>query len=332
MRLTFCVGWGEILPANYASHTLPRQGAAAPAHLVAKVDTQATGKEFPGINQVRSDSGTSGGGTVLSFSFSLRSLCGLCASAASFPRPGFTAEDAENAGFTQRTKSNALIECRGLTHLAPNGGIIKLMKKNLNLVLVFLVILLPVGVFSRDGSTGGIKGKVQVETGTPGGIAVIVRQGEREVARGVTDKNGAFVVSGLAPGRYGVTLRKPGLSVGTIEDIEVKAGKNRSLSNLVLGIDEGSIAFIKGSVFNQDDRSVPNVRIELARIQSDGTARKIDGRVTNEIGSFVFRLQPDAARYRITAKPNRGDPVSKDVEIDGAAVYRVALSIKPAGK
>lgn len=203
------------------------------------------------------------------------------------------------------------------------------MKNNLRLVLVALVLVLLTGAaFAQDRSTGGIKGKVRVETGSPSGVAVIVRQGERELARGVTDKNGEFKVSRLAPGRYGVTFRKPGLSVGTIEDVEIKAGKTRALNNLVLGIDEGSIAFIKGSVFNQDDRSVPNVRIELARIESDGSTRKIDGRVTNEIGSFVFRLTPEVAKYRVTAKPDRGDPVSKDVEIDGAAVYRVALSLK----
>lgn len=198
----------------------------------------------------------------------------------------------------------------------------------------FLIILLVPGalVFGQDKSTGGIKGKVAVETGTPGGVSVIIRQGEREVARGLTEKNGAFSISRLMPGRYGVTFRKAGLSVGTIENIEIKAGKTRSLENIRLGIDEGSIAFIRGSVFNQDDRSMPNVRIELARIEADGTAKKIDGRVTNEIGSFVFRLTPDTAKYRITAKPNGGEPVSKDIEIDGAAVYRIALSIKPAPK
>jgi hypothetical protein len=211
------------------------------------------------------------------------------------------------------------------------------MKRNLNLAVACLLLLLAISGFAQErstgatGATGGIKGKVRVETGTPGGVSVIVRQGEREVARGVTDKNGEFVVSRLAPGRYGVTLRKPGLSVGSLEDVEVKAGKTRSLgSRLVLSIDEGSIAFIRGSVFNQDDRSVPNVRIELAKIEGDGMARKIDGRVTNEIGSFVFRLSPEVARYRVTAKPNGGEPVSKDIEIDGAAIYRVALSIKPA--
>src|SRR5258708_5474884 len=200
------------------------------------------------------------------------------------------------------------------------------MKRELSL-LVFLMLLLPVCGLAQArssgaaGATGGIKGKVRVETGTPGGVAVIVRQGEHEVARGVTDKNGEFVVPRLAPGRYGVTLRKPGLSVGTIEDVEVKAGKTRSLGDrLVLAIDEGSIAFIRGSVFNQNDRSVPNVRIELARIAGDGTSRKIDGRVTNEICSFVFRLSPEFAKYRITAKPTVGDPISKALEIDGATI------------
>ena len=205
--------------------------------------------------------------------------------------------------------------------------------KHIKSVSLFLsLILLAAGVFAQDRSTGGIKGKVKVETGSAGGVSVIVRQGEREVARSLTDKNGEFVVSRLVPGRYGLTVRKTGLSVGTIEDIEVKAGKRRSLNNLFLPIDEGSIAFVRGSVFNENDRSVPNVRIELAKIEEDGTARKIDGRLTNEIGAFVFRLSPDPAKYRITAKPNGGDPVSKDVEIDGAAVYRLALSIKSPPK
>lgn len=205
------------------------------------------------------------------------------------------------------------------------------MKRNLQLTILLLTLtLLPGSLLAQDKSRGGIKGKVSVETGNPSGVSVIVRQGEREVARGLTDKKGAFLVSGLAPGRYGVTLRKAGLSVGTIEDVEVRAGKTRSLDNLRLPIDEGSIAFIRGSVFNQDDRSVPNVRIELAKIEEDGTARKIDGRVTNETGSFVFRLTPEAAKYRVTVKPSSGEPVSKDLEVDGAAVYRIALSLKPA--
>lgn len=203
------------------------------------------------------------------------------------------------------------------------------MKLNRPIFFLLVAILLASNAIAQDRSTGGLKGKVKVETGTAAGVAIVVRQGEREIARGLTDKKGEFLISRLSPGLYGVTIRKPGLSVGTIENIEVKAGKTKSLGdNLVLAIDEGSIAFIRGSIFNDDGHSLPNVRVELAKIQDDGTLKKIDGRVSNEIGAFVFRLTPDLGKYRLTAKAGSGEPVSKDVEIDGPAVYRVALSIR----
>src|SRR6266550_5724456 len=199
------------------------------------------------------------------------------------------------------------------------------------LILFGILLIAAIQVVAQDKSTGGFKGKVRVEVGTPAGVTVVVRQGEREVGRVLTEKNGEFTVNRLKPGVYGLTLRKSGLSVGTIENIEVKAGKTRSLGDrLILTIDEGSIAFIRGSVFDPAGRSVPNARVELARIEADGSVKKIDGRVTNEIGSFVFRLTPEPAKYRVTAKAKNSDPVSKDVEVDGAAVYRVALTIKPS--
>lgn len=203
------------------------------------------------------------------------------------------------------------------------------MRVSKSILVILVGIMFAGSAFAQDKITGGVKGKVRVETGTPGGVAVIVRQGDVEVAQGVTAKNGEFELKGLKPGRYGITLRKAGLSVGTKENIDVKAGKPRSLGDhLFLAIDEGSIAFIRGSVFNEDGRSMPNVKIELARVEADGSVRKMDGRVTNETGSFVFRLAPENGKYRITAKASGGEPVSKDVDVDGAAVYRIAISIK----
>lgn len=188
-------------------------------------------------------------------------------------------------------------------------------------------------VAAQDRSTGMIKGKVRVETGSPAGVSVVVRRGESEVSRVTTDQNGDFSVAKLTPGIYGLTFRKPGLSVGTIEPVEVKAGKTRTLGDrLVLSIDEGSIAFIRGSVFNEKGLSLPNARVELARILDDGTLKKIDGRVTNETGSFVFRLTPDPARYRLTAKADHMQAASKDVAVDSAVVYRIAISLEPVPK
>lgn len=199
--------------------------------------------------------------------------------------------------------------------------------------LVLAVILFTAGISlgqDKDKTLGAIKGKVRVETGTPGGVTVVVRRGETEVTRVTTAKDGDFVVSRLTPGKYGLTFRKPGLSIGSMEDIEVKAGKTRSLGDrLILTIDEGSIAFVSGSVFSADGRSVPNAKVELSRILEDGTTKKIDGRITTETGSFKFRLSPDAGKYRVSVKTDGAEPVSKDVEVDGAAVYRVALSLPP---
>lgn len=204
-------------------------------------------------------------------------------------------------------------------------------KKTLFLLAIMLLTAsVAVGQKDKDKSLGGLKGKVRVETGTPGGVTVVVRRGETEVTRSTTDKNGDFVVSRLQPGIYGLTFRKPGLSIGSMEDIEVKAGKTRSLGDrLILTIDEGSIAFLSGAVFTAEGRSVPNAKIELLRILEDGTTKKIDGRVTTETGSFKFRLSPDPGKYRVSVKTDGAEPVTKDVEIDGAAVYRVALSLPP---
>ncbi len=202
------------------------------------------------------------------------------------------------------------------------------MKLRISLLTLLAFCLMMPLFAAQDRSAGGIKGKVRVETGTPAGVVVVIRQVEREVTRLTTDKSGAFAIQTLPPGIYSLTFRKPGLSVGTIENIEVKAGKTKSLGDrLVLTIDEGAIAFVRGSVFSSKGTSVPGAKVELLKVQADGTAKKIDGRITNETGSFVFRLTPEPAKYRITVKPNGADPISKEVDIDGAAVYRVALSL-----
>jgi len=183
----------------------------------------------------------------------------------------------------------------------------------------------------KNKTTGSIKGKVKTESGDSAeGVRVTARQGEREVASASTDRKGQFEIDRLAAGRYDITFRKQGLSVAEVKDFEIVAGKSRSLGgNLVLPIDEGSLVFVKGSVFTEEGRSLRGARVELARIDADGRVKKIDGRVSNESGSFSFRLPVETARYRVTARMDGMTAASKDVEVEGAAVYRVALALRP---
>jgi hypothetical protein len=186
-----------------------------------------------------------------------------------------------------------------------------------------------------DRTTGSIKGKVREgkDDSPANNVEVVARQGDREVSRATTDRKGEFLISGLAPGIYGLTFRKPGLSVGRLENVEVRAGKVRSLPDrLFLSVDEGSIVFVRGSVFTAEGLSVRGARVEIARLKPDGSAKKIDGRITNETGLFVFRLAPDTARYRISVWAAGVGPVTKDVEVDGPARYNVAVSLPPKEK
>ena len=196
-----------------------------------------------------------------------------------------------------------------------------------------VLLLLAVACLAQDKTTGAIKGKVRVEQGSPSGVAVILLQGDREVTRAATDRKGEFTIAHVTPGVYSLRFRKPGLSVGTIEPLDVKAGKTRALGDrLVLSIDEGSIAFLRGSVFTESGKSVPGVRVELVKVIDENSVQKIDARVTGETGEFVFRLSPETAKYRVTVKADGAQLASKDVEVDSAAVYRVALTLKPIPK
>ncbi|HYO62247.1 MAG TPA: carboxypeptidase-like regulatory domain-containing protein [Pyrinomonadaceae bacterium] len=196
-----------------------------------------------------------------------------------------------------------------------------------------LLLTLAVAAPAQDKTTGAIKGKVTVDnSSTPENVTVIVRRDGEEVRRAETNRSGEFRINGLAPGLYGITFRKPGLSIGTLEKVEVRAGKTKSLTGrgLFLPVDTGALAFIRGSVFNADGRVVPGARVELALVREDGTQRKLDGRVTTESGMFQFRLTPERARYVITVRAEGMASASKEVDVEGAGRTNIAITVRPA--
>ncbi|MFY9620327.1 MAG: carboxypeptidase-like regulatory domain-containing protein [Pyrinomonadaceae bacterium] len=196
-------------------------------------------------------------------------------------------------------------------------------------IALLALLALAASAQEKDKTTGALKGKVRVERGSPAGVAVILRRGDEEVRRVETDRKGEFTIARVPPGMYGLTIRKPGLAVASIEKLEIKAGSTRSLKDLILAVDEGSITFLRGSVFTEGGRSVPGVRVELSRVISESSVERLDARNTGETGEFVFRVPPDAAKYRLTLKADGAEPASRDVDVDAALVYRVALVYKP---
>ncbi|HEX7174972.1 MAG TPA: carboxypeptidase-like regulatory domain-containing protein [Pyrinomonadaceae bacterium] len=204
----------------------------------------------------------------------------------------------------------------------------------LSLLLLSAATAVAAPAQQQDKTTGGVKGKVRVETGSSAGVTVVVRRGDDEVRSATTDGRGEFEVRGLKPGSYGLTFRKTGLKVGKVEGVEVRAGKVRSLGGgLYMSMDEGALAIIQGSVFNQDGKSLTGAKVELALLSPDGAAKKLESRLSSiETGRFVFKLTPEAARYRLTATAPGRQPATQEVTVDGAAIYRVALSLAPAAK
>ncbi len=215
-------------------------------------------------------------------------------------------------------------------------------KPSLSLLATLSLLLFVTGAASgaqkkqknEPTTTGGVSGRVRVDSGAnASGVSVKVRRGDEEVAETTTNAKGDFEVRGLAPGTYGLTFRKAGLQVGKMEEVNVRAGKTVSLKDrLFLPIDEGSLALLRGSVFNVDGKSLPGARVELARVEADGSLKKLDARVSNSTGSFGFKLPPSRARYRVTVKADGAQTAAEDVEVDGPAIYRVAVTLKPAAE
>jgi hypothetical protein len=196
-----------------------------------------------------------------------------------------------------------------------------------------MISLITCVAIAQDRSTGSIKGKVHVENGSASGVTVSIRQGERDLGQVETNRKGDFAVNNLRPGSYELTFRKPGLAVGKLSNVEVKAGKVNELSDrLRMTVDEGSVAYVRGSVFTPSGHSVPGAKVDVARIGADGSAKRLGSTVTTESGQFVFKLAPSLAKYRLTAKVEGAEPVSKEIEVDGAEVYRIALNLKPKEK
>ncbi len=177
-------------------------------------------------------------------------------------------------------------------------------------------------------STGSAKGKIRnVKGETIAGVSVTARRDSRDVRTVTSDKKGEFTIDGLEIGVYNFVFDARGYASATSPKIEVRRNKTTDLGDrLILQIDRGTLIIIQGSVFFKDGRSVTGAKVEVEKINSDGTTRSFPAIYTNIYGEFNFRQPEGAAKFRFTAK-YKDKTASKDIEVEAAAVYRLAISL-----
>lgn len=192
------------------------------------------------------------------------------------------------------------------------------------LIIIAVVIFSAAAVFAQTG----VKGKVKNNKGKGISNATITaRQDGRDVKSVQSDSKGSFILEGLKSGVYNLVFEAPGYGAGLLSNVEIQAGKIRELSDrLILSPDKGTFVIVMGSVFNQDGRSVTGAKIEAEKVFSDGSTKKIGSYYSNSAGEFSFRQPEGAAKIRVTASL-KGAKISKEVEVEMAAIYRLALTL-----
>jgi len=208
-------------------------------------------------------------------------------------------------------------------------GIMSDMKFYPKIILFFFAFFaLSLSAFAQE--TGGLKGKVRTTKGD--GIAaaiVIARQKGEDIKSATADVKGNFVLDDLKPGLYNLVFSKNGYSSGVLYNVEVKKKKTSDLGErLVLSVDQGTQVIIKGSVFAPDGRSVGGAEIKIEQISGDGSLKKVGSSISTYSGEFTFRFSEGAAKYRVTASM-KDSTASKEIEVESAAIYRMALTLNP---
>jgi hypothetical protein len=176
--------------------------------------------------------------------------------------------------------------------------------------------------------TGGARGAVRTNKGGAiAGATVTARLKGEDVKFVKTDSRGAFVLDGLKAGIYNFVFEKNGYSTSVKYNVEIKSGAISDFGEkLVLNIDPGTQVIVKGSVFDKNGFGIYGAKIEIQRINDDGSTKKIGSGYTSESGEFTFRFAEAAAKFRITASA-KGVKGAKDIEVDSAAIYRLAITL-----
>ena len=202
-----------------------------------------------------------------------------------------------------------------------------MMKNILTISAVFLLsafCLLP-SVFAQ----GSVKGKVRNNKGGAiAGATVTARMDGRDVKTVRSDSKGVFAMQGLEAGTYNVLFQADGYSSGVKYSVKVTNGGVVDLGDrLILSVDQGTLVIIKGSVFYKEGTSLPGAKVDIERVNDDGTTKRLGSAQTSMSGEFTYRLPLGTTKVKVTAK-YKGATGSKEItDIVNAGIYRTAITL-----
>ena len=199
-----------------------------------------------------------------------------------------------------------------------------------NVISLVAIFLLAAFCFLPSAfAQGGIKGKVRNNKGSSiAGATVTARLSGKDVKTVKADSKGYFTMQGLDAGTYNIVFDADGYASGVKFGVQIKDGSVRDLGDrLILSVDQGTQIVIKGSVFFREGTSVTAAKVEIERINDDGSTKSLGSTYTSSSGEFTFRPPPGAMKIRVTAK-YKGTSGSKEIaDIVNAGIYRTAITL-----
>lgn len=198
-------------------------------------------------------------------------------------------------------------------------------KRNYLILFLLSVFCLLPSVFGQ----GGVKGKVRNNKGGAiAGASITARLSGKDVKTVTSDAKGNFTLQGLESGTYNIVFDADGYASGVKFGVEIKNGNVRDLGDrLILSVDQGTQLIIKGSVFFREGTSVTAAKVEIERVNEDGSTKSLGSTYTNVSGEFTFRPPVGVTKVRVTAK-YKGVTGSKEIsDIANLGIYRTAITL-----